>query len=144
MVTAAAGKPTFGIESSMRTWGSVLVLAGLVLLMAGAAAAGTSGSFRGQVVERPAGASSAWIYVRGRNGMIRRVEISKAKVEYDENVPAAERSKVPRETLVEGTEVRVTAEQGDDGEWRASRVEVLPHSSDSEQNAGRSEGREVK
>ena len=63
--------------------------------------------------------------LRGRNGMARRVEISHAQVSYDEEVPAAERRPKPEEALVVGTEVRVTAEQGSDGEWRASEVEIL-------------------
>jgi hypothetical protein len=90
------------------------------------ALAGTAGSFRGKVVESEQTAVNPnWIYVQGRNGAIRRVEISKAKIEYDEGVPAANRNPKPQQALTSGTEVRVTAEQGKDGEWRASRVEIL-------------------
>ena len=90
------------------------------------AVAGTPGSFRGKIVDY-AGPSPDrnWIYVQGRNGMIRRVEISHATVEYDEDVPAAERTRKPQDALVAGTEVRITAEQGSDGEWRATRIEIL-------------------
>jgi hypothetical protein len=66
-----------------------------------------------------------WIYVQGRNGSARRVEVSHAKIAYDEDVPAAERNAKPEEALVPGSEVRVTAEQGSDGEWHATEVEVL-------------------
>jgi hypothetical protein len=86
--------------------------------------AGTPGSFRGTIVDGPS-AEKGWIYIQGRNGMARRVEISRAQVGYDEEVPAAERRAKPEEALVVGTEVRVTAEQGSDGEWRASDVEIL-------------------
>lgn len=85
---------------------------------------GTPGSFRGTIVDNPQ-AGKGWIYVQGRNGMARRVEISHARVIYDEDVPAAERHPRPEEALTPGTEVRVEAEQGSDGEWRASTVEIL-------------------
>jgi hypothetical protein len=96
----------------------LLIAASLVLN------AGTPGSFRGTIVDGPA-AEKGWIYIQGRNGMARRVEISHAQVSYDEEVPAAERRSKPEEALVVGTEVRVTAEQGSDGEWKASEVEIL-------------------
>jgi hypothetical protein len=90
------------------------------------AEAATQGSFRGTVVEGDKGAPEAgWLYVKGRNGSIRRVDISQANVGYDENVPADQRKPSAREQLAVGAEVRVTAEQGSDGEWRASRVEIL-------------------
>lgn len=98
----------------------------LTALLTSITHAGTPGSFRGTVVEGDQGApKEGWLYVRGRNGNIRRVDISQAAVAYDENVPADERKPSPREQLVIGAEVRVTAEQGTDGEWRASRVEII-------------------
>ncbi len=101
-----------------------MVLASIVL--ATAAHAGTPGSFRGTIVDaRHAGAEQNWIYVQGRNGMARRVEISRARVTYDEGVPAADRLGHPQDALTAGTEVRVTAEQGQDGEWRARSIEIL-------------------
>ena len=88
--------------------------------------AGTPGSFRGTIVEGPHDATGKnWIYVQSRNGMARRVDISHARVSYDESVPADARSPKPEDALTAGVEVRVTAEQGSDGEWRASRVEIL-------------------
>lgn len=96
-----------------------LVLWAEVVLMAG-----TPGSFRGTIVDGPS-AVTGWIYVQGRNGMARRVEIAHARVAYDEEVPAAERRPKAEDGLVIGAEVRVTAEQGSDGEWRASEIEIL-------------------
>jgi hypothetical protein len=99
---------------------------GLFLFLAGSVIAGTPGSFRGTIVDTPQGAAAKnWIYVQGRNGMARRVEISRARVTYDESVPAANRRGDPVDALTPGVEVRVTAEQGTDGEWRASRIEIL-------------------
>ncbi len=114
--------PAFCIENSMqfsrRSWGLALVL------WAGVLVAGTAGSFRGIIVDGPT-APKSWIYVQGRNGMARRVEIAHARVAYDEEVPAAERRSHAEDALVVGAEVRVTAEQGGDGEWKASEVEIL-------------------
>lgn len=59
--------------------------------------------------------------------MARRVDISHARVSYDESVPTATRLAKPEDALTAGAEVRVTAEQGSDGEWRASQVEILRH-----------------
>ncbi|HZP22677.1 MAG TPA: hypothetical protein VFB04_04475 [Terriglobales bacterium] len=88
--------------------------------------AGTPGSFRGTIVEASHAAhDNSWIYVQGRNGTARRVDISDARILYDEDVPAAVRRANPAEALIAGAEVRVTAEQGSDGEWKASRIEIL-------------------
>ncbi len=88
--------------------------------------AGTPGSFRGTVVEGDQGSPrEGWLYIRSKNGSIRRVDISQATVGYDEAVPADQRKATAREQLVIGAEVRVTAEQGSDGEWRALRVEIV-------------------
>jgi hypothetical protein len=101
-------------------------IASVVIAAAAMASAGTPGSFRGKIIESPnAAAEKNWVYVQGRNGMVRRVEVSHARVEYDDSVPAASRARDPHDALQPGAEVRVTAEQGSDGEWHASRVEIL-------------------
>jgi hypothetical protein len=121
---SAAG--IISIERRMRIFlGTVFLSVGLALALP-LLRAGTAGSFRGKVVESDATAVDPnWIYVEGRNHAIRRVEISHAHVEYDEAVPATSRKAKPERSLLAGTEVRVTAEQGKDGEWRASRIEIL-------------------
>jgi hypothetical protein len=105
-------------------FGNGFCLIALLLGLMAMAIAGTPGSFRGTIVDRPT-AEKGWLYVQGRNGTARRVEISHAQIVYDEDVPTAERRPNPEDALVVGTEVRVTAEQGSDGEWRASQVEIL-------------------
>ena len=108
-----------GLRGSFWTFPLII---GLVVLVR----AGTPGSFRGTIVVGPHdSASKSWIYVQSRNGMARRVDISHACVSYDESVPTATRLPKPEDALTAGAEVRVTAEQGSDGEWRASRVEIL-------------------
>jgi hypothetical protein len=107
----------------VRRW---LCLLPLTLLLSAIVDAGTPGSFRGKIVDGPhPAAEKGWIYVQARNGMVRRVEISHAQVEYDEDVPATKRLRNPQDAVKVGAEVRITAEQGSDGEWRASQVEIL-------------------
>ena len=101
-------------------------MAAVILGICAVASAGTPGSFRGTIVDGPhSSAGKNWIYVQSRNGMARRVDVSRAHVVYDEDVPRGTRLAKPEEGLVPGAEVRVTAEQGSDGEWKASRVEIL-------------------
>ena len=98
--------------------GSVLVLS--------LAAFATLGVFRGKLVDPPAQQSRpGWIFVQSPKGMLRQVEISKAKILYSEDVPSADRSSSPNGDLVAGTEVLVTAEQDNAGEWRATEVQIL-------------------
>jgi len=106
----------------------------MMVALSAMARAGTPGSFRGTIVEGPQ-AGKDWIYVQGRAGMARRVEISHARVTYDDSVSPAERGRRPEEALVAGTEVRVTAEQGGDGEWRAISIEILKPAGDNRQSS---------
>lgn len=109
----------------------LVVLSAAILTLA--SFAGTPGTFRGVVVQGPASARvKGWIFVQGKNGMLRRVEIQKAKVDYDEEYPQNKRQASPREALKEGVEIRVTAEQGSDGEWHASQIEIVEPGSGTE------------
>ena len=64
-----------------------------------------------------------WVYIKGRSGSMRRVEVSKARFEYLDSVPAASRSAKPADDLKDGAVVQVTAEQDKhSGEWIASAV----------------------
>jgi hypothetical protein len=106
----------------MRAWG----LAALLFACLAPAGAEVSGTFRGVIVHAPRGeASHGWIYVQGRNGNLRRAEVSHARILYASSVPLSLREQVPARGLKEGAEVRVTASQDGNGEWRASRVEIL-------------------
>src|ERR1051326_5205410 len=66
-----------------------------------------------------------WIFVQGRNRMLRRVEVAHAVIVFGEEIPASQRRKCNAECLTAGQEVRVTAQQDSAGEWRAKRVEIL-------------------
>lgn len=75
----------------------------------------------------PEAQSSAqgWIYVQGRNHMMRRVEASHADIVFADSIPQSQRRKCNIECLTAGQEIRVTAEQDKAGEWRAKRIEIL-------------------
>lgn len=87
----------------------------------------TQGTFRGEVVAAPHGERAAGLlYLKGRDGNVRRVVVQRAAVVYDATVPAGEREKSARMSLRPGAEVRVTAlVDARSGEWTASRVEVI-------------------
>jgi hypothetical protein len=89
-------------------------------------AANTPGVFRGVLVEGPQGESGAgFVYLRSRNGNVRKVETTKAVVAYDDAVPKDQQTSSAAEALKPGTDVRITAEQTADGEWHASRIDIL-------------------
>jgi hypothetical protein len=94
------------------------------LLVASTMWADTPGTFRGVVIHGP-DITPGWMYMKGANGQVRRVGISRAQVVYSEAVPVSERQKMPALSIDTGTEVRVTAQQDKNGEWRATRIEIL-------------------
>jgi hypothetical protein len=97
----------------------------LLLALASGLHAGPSGTFLGTLVSASGSRAEArWIYVKGKNGVIRRVEISAAKVAYGEGVPREQRKQPAVAALEPGTEIRVTATQDNSGEWHASRIEI--------------------
>jgi hypothetical protein len=106
--------------------GWILVLI-FVLLLSSPQASAVDGTFRGKVIDPPWNQPVApgWIYVQGRNRMLRRVEVSHATVVFGEEVPVHQRRKCNAECLSAGQEVRITARQDSAGEWRAKRVEIL-------------------
>lgn len=101
-----------------------LPFATTVMLIAVSLWAATPGTFRGIVITGP-DHEAGWIMVQGANGQMRRVKIASAQVVYAETVPSKERHKSPQESIVHGAEVRVTADQDENGEWRAQRIEIL-------------------
>ena len=89
--------------------------------------AGTAGTFLGEVVKPPQGERSlSLVYLRGRDGNVRRVIVARAAVVYAATVPTEERQQPARKALIPGAEVRITAlVDAKSGEWTASRVEVI-------------------
>jgi len=111
---------------SMKHGWAVLLLFALFLLPA-QPVSGAEGMFQGKVVEPPVSAphKAGWIFVQGRNHMLRRVEVAHAVIVFGNEVPASQQHKCHMECLEVGQEVRITAEQDRNGEWRAKRVEIL-------------------
>jgi hypothetical protein len=104
-----------------------LVATALALLLTFPALASTPGSFRGKVIEFPTGKGSAsgLIFVMGRNGALRRVQVGSARVSYDQHIPTKFRHKQPNESLKHGTDIRVEAEENGHGTWRARTIQIL-------------------
>jgi hypothetical protein len=98
------------------------------LLISIPAAFAVDGTFSGKIADPPSGepAVKGWIFVEGRNQMLRRVEVAHAEIVYGEEVPASsQRHNCNSDCLIKGQEVRITARQDASGEWRAKRVEIL-------------------
>ena len=107
---------------------SVGLIARMLLLITLAAplAVATPGIFEGVVYEADEPkVPHGWILVQAKNGMLRKVEISRARVVYARSVPSKDRVPEPSVALVHGTEIRVIAEQDSSGEWRATQIEIL-------------------
>ncbi len=102
----------------------VLLFAVVATICASSLYAGTTGEFKGTVVDGPEH-SGAWIYVLGQNHSIRKVDVTGARVSYDPEAPQSVRKGSPPKSLPAGTLVRVTAEQDAAGEWRATEIEIL-------------------
>ena len=85
------------------------------------------GTFRGRIVNPPASekAVPGWIFVEGKNHMLRRVEVAHALIVFGDDVPVSQHRHCTSECLSPGQEVRITASQDAAGEWRAKRVEIL-------------------
>jgi hypothetical protein len=85
------------------------------------------GMFQGTIVKPPdqKQAASGWIFVEGRNRVVRRVDVAHAVIVPPAGASSGEGGKCGPECLAVGQEVRVTAEQDASGEWHARRVEIL-------------------
>jgi hypothetical protein len=105
----------------------VIWVLSLTLGLGGLSAFAADGTFRGKVIDPPANEAAVpgWIFVQGKNHMLRRVEVAHAAIVFGEDIPASQQRKCSSECLSPGLEVRVTAHQDTTGEWRAKQVEIL-------------------
>ena len=103
---------------------SLAVTACLLFLSLPCIVSATPGSFRGVIVRGP-DANPGWIWVKSVNGMLRKVGVEGAEVVYDDAIPHSAREHQPELSIKSGVEVRITANQDGDGEWRASKIEIL-------------------
>jgi hypothetical protein len=82
--------------------------------------------FRGRVVEIADQPKQAGIvFVMGRNGSLRKVQVGEARVEYADGMPDKFRKPQPSDSLVQGADIRVEAEEASAGLWRARSIEIL-------------------
>ena len=107
-----------------------LLVVGTVLALALLAEGRILGVFQGQIVRKPYVQNQGkWLVVQSRNGFVRKVEISQAHVEYDDDFPATSRKSKAEQSLIETAEVRITAERTQsgrgDGDWRATEILIL-------------------
>jgi len=111
----------------------------IVLFCATAAIAAFAalGIFQGEIVKPPQTQDSKWLFVQSRNGNLRRVDISNAKVDYDQSIPQTRRHKAAKEDLRPSVQVRIVADQDERGEWQAKNVLIL--SLEPQQPKGRDE-----
>jgi len=104
-------------------WVNPLLL--FVVFMVTLPAFATKGVFQGRVVEGSRREAGRYIYVAGRGGYMRRVNIQRCRVRFGVDVPPSQRVANASDSLKDSAEVRVTAEQGNDGEWTASEIVIL-------------------
>ena len=102
-----------------------LLLTTILLFYSLNCGAGTVGIFQDLIVHGFSGTGGTYIYVQSKNGNVRRVKITGAKVSYASSVPLSQRTKSPAECLREHAEVKVTAEQAANGEWKAQEIVIL-------------------
>jgi len=111
-------------------WSALALWLSLLLVLASALPVfATKGVFQGLVVEGTERDVGRYIYVAGRGGFMRRVNIQRCRVRFGADVPASQRVQNASQSLKDSAEVRVTAEQGNDGVWIASDIVILklPH-----------------
>jgi hypothetical protein len=110
-----------------RRWSSKLLIptAILLFLTTSAPLSATQGMFQGRVVEGNKREAGKYIYVEGRGGFMRRVDIRRCRIHFDTSIPASQRVRSAAESLRESAEVRVTADQKANGEWLAADITIL-------------------
>jgi hypothetical protein len=85
----------------------------------------TKGMFQGRVVEGTKHEAGKYIYIEGRAGAMRRVNIQSCRVRFDSGIPPSQRVRSASESLHESAQVRVIAEQRESGEWVATEIVIL-------------------
>jgi hypothetical protein len=98
---------------------------GLLCLTVATPVFATKGIFQGRVVEGTKHEAGRFIYVAGRSGYMRRVNIERCRVQFAAGVAASQRVRSAAESLKDSAEVRVTAEQSANGEWVATDILIL-------------------
>jgi hypothetical protein len=98
----------------------IALLAACVLVLSPVVQGKILGVFQGTIIK----ASKQYLYVQGKSGFVRKVNVMHAVVEYDEQFPARSRRSRPSDGLKVAALVRITAEQKNQS-WHASEVLIL-------------------
>ena len=85
----------------------------------------TKGIFQGLVVQGTKREAGKYIYVAGKTGYLRRVNIQRCRVRFGDGVPSSQRLQSAAESLRDNAEIRVTADEDSHGEWIASDIVIL-------------------
>jgi hypothetical protein len=88
------------------------------------------GVFQGKIIQKTSTKSGRQlVYVQGKNGFVRKVDVARAVVEYDEDFPVETRLAKPAQALTVSAEVRITGQQKKNV-WLAEEVLILAPSPD--------------
>jgi hypothetical protein len=113
----------------MRRTSRILVAMLALLALGNVSDARILGVFQGKIIKATKSGGKSYLFVQGRSGFVRKVDVAHATVEYDDDFPVSGRSAHPMDALIVATNVRVVAEQKKDN-WLADEVLILPPTSD--------------
>src|SRR5947209_18006140 len=101
-------------------WNRAIAVLNLLVLLAGSVWA-VDGTFQGKVIDPPSNLPKpqGWIYVQGRNHMLRRVEVAHASIVFPHSVPDSQHRQCGSECRTARMEARSTVAEDHSGEWRA-------------------------
>lgn len=85
----------------------------------------TKGIFQGLVVQGTKREAGKYIYVAGKTGYLRRVNIQRCHVRFGDAIPSSQRLQSAADSLRDNAEIRVTAEEDSHGEWIATDIVIL-------------------
>jgi hypothetical protein len=98
------------------------------------------GVFQGKIIKASSSGGKRVLYVQGKSGFVRKVDVAHATVEYDDDFPVGIRTAKPADSLRVATNVRITAEQKSQV-WLASEILILaPSPSDQPKQSASSAG----
>jgi hypothetical protein len=112
----------------MRPMCRILVATFALLALGNVSDARILGVFQGKIIKATKSGGKTYLFVQGRSGFVRKVDVAHATVEYDDDFPPAGRSQHPVDALTVATNIRVVAEQKKDN-WLADEVLILPPTS---------------
>jgi hypothetical protein len=96
----------------------------LLALLTGVSEGRILGVFQGKIIKSSSTGGKRYLFVQGKSGFVRKVDVAQATVEYDDDFPIGIRSPKPIDGLTVAANVRITAEQKSEV-WLASEILIL-------------------